>query len=792
MKLVNVGVFPCSSFLPQSQPSFFRSTLATIRVKFRQDDDHIYSKFWENTLISLPSTVAQQTIFASLCSSLAQLPSNLGVTAQDRGIVVRESSLLNAMFGTIHPESDVWNGVLGVMLSRDWKESHARIFVSWAAGAKKTGPMNSEAFQALLSRALEMWCAPEHIKHSLLSRHHYVTSLLLLIVSYFPRQSEYVVSTALSASFVTAVGQYISHPDNSIRRCGMLAAEVVATRAGKNLDFGDWDGDADGKPWTRDLRALCSARDIDFDPCTGVELEPATEESTPKEEIITAGVLDDTKVSALKFTEASVAIGYDSDDSLTGYASPTSSRSASPTPSELDEMEKDPTLRVGVKKIIRPVYLAQLGEMVRNARVKPGEESQEADQIEMALNVAEELIRKKRDYGTELEENAANLVYGFTSLNDNFELDGFENKRQRAVNALVACCPRVSATCIIEEFFRNQYSTEQRFVILNALVFGARELASLPVHSESLQPLNNQRTAFPSKTLPPALHQKYLAVDGQANGSVQGLLEGVTRAAIDRGKEATANKVPEFVRERQLRIRTFPKVTEISPEERRNRALLPGQISQPHRTAFIDVAAEYFIMPFINRFWAFLRNEQTREERTAHRDALYRYHSAGTGLVLNPIVLSQFMGSLALLVHAAQNAAQWLSVIAPGALELAVALGTRPISRAVSDDTGSTEPTGEARGKEASVLTAALELSLIVLDGCLELDGGRSLGLEHTVLLLGAGEWAGKIFELLEKGTLVEGGGGVHEVRLRRAAAGVLLKVDELTSKWRRSMVDVR
>jgi hypothetical protein len=33
-------------------------------------------------------------------------------------------------------KSDVWNGVLGVMLSRDWKESYARIFVSWAAGAK--------------------------------------------------------------------------------------------------------------------------------------------------------------------------------------------------------------------------------------------------------------------------------------------------------------------------------------------------------------------------------------------------------------------------------------------------------------------------------------------------------------------------------------------------------------------------------------------------------------------------------------------------------------------------------
>ncbi|KAG2364498.1 telomere length regulation protein-domain-containing protein, partial [Suillus spraguei] len=791
MKLVNVGVFPSSSFVPQSQPSFFRSTLATIRVKFRQDDDHSYSNFWTNILISLPSTVAQQAIFASLCSSLAQLPSNLGVMSQDRGIVVQESLLLHAIFGTLQPESDVWDGVLGVMLSRNWKESHARIFVSWAAGAK-TGPMNSEALQALLSRTLEIWCAPEHVKHSLLSRHYYVTSLLLLIVSYFPCQSDYVVSTALSPSFVTAVGQYISHLDNNIRRCGMLAAEVVATRAGKNLNFGDWDGDADGKPWARDLRALCTARDIDFDPCTGDDLEPTVEESTPTEEIITTGILDDARISALKLTEASVTTRYDSDDSLTGYASPTSSRSASPTPSEFDEMEKDPTLRVGVKKISRPVYLAQLGEMVRNARVKPGEESQEADKIEMALDVAEELIRKKRDYGTELEENAANLVYGFTSLNNNFELDGFENKRQRIVDALVACCPRVSASCIIEEFFSNQYSTEQRFVILNALVLGARELASLPIHSASLQPLNNQRTAFPSKTLPPTLHQKYLTADGQANGTVEGLLEGVTRAAIDRGKEATADKVPEFVRERQLRIRKSPKIAEVSSAERQSRALLPGQNSQPHRTAFIDVAAEYFIMPFINRFWAFLRSEQTREERTVHRDTLYRYHGAGTGLVLNPVVLSQFMGCLALLVHAAQNAPQWLSIIAPGALELAVTLGTRPISKAISEDTGSSGLTGEARGKEASVLTAALELSLIVLDGCLELDGGRSLGLEHTALLLGAGEWAGKIFELLEKGTLVEGGGGVHEVRLRRAAAGVLLKVDELTSRWRRSMVDVR
>ncbi|KAG1859114.1 hypothetical protein C8R48DRAFT_674099 [Suillus tomentosus] len=64
-----------------------------------------------------------------------------------------------------------------------------------------------------------------------------------------------------------------------------------------------------------------------------------------------------------------------------GYASPTSSRSVSPTPSELDEMKKDPILRVGVKKIPRPVYLAQLGEMQEEGKIENGTYSYVSDII---------------------------------------------------------------------------------------------------------------------------------------------------------------------------------------------------------------------------------------------------------------------------------------------------------------------------------------------------------------------------------------------------------------------------
>lgn len=317
--------------------------------------------------------------------------------------------------------------------------------------------------------------------------------------------------------------------------------------------------------------------------------------------------------------------------------------------------------------------------------------------------------------------------------------------------------------------------------MLNALAIGARELAAMPIPDSIASP-HARIAGFPSKMLPPALHQKYLAAEKQDIGPVPRLLDGISRAAIDRGRDATADKVPRLVRERQLRIRKPAGITEVRPGTDIGTPPLAAHV------AFTEVAAAHFVAPLINRFWLFLRNEQTREARTALQEPLYRYRGAGTGLVLHPIVLTHFLSTLAVLLHACEHAPQWLAVLAPDALELAVMLGTQPMAQ-VDDDNLNDEG---AAGKQAAVLTAALELVLIILDGCLELDDGRSMGLEHTALLLGVGEWAQEVFANLEKGARVEGGGGLQEVKLKRAAAGVLLKVDELTSRWRRSMVDVR
>lgn len=343
----------------------------------------------------------------------------------------------------------------------------------------------------------------------------------------------------------------------------------------------------------------------------------------------------------------------------------------------------------------------------------------------------------------------------------------------------------------VEEFFKNQYSTDQRYVILNALALGARELACLPLpETAAVQPLTGDRVSFPSKRLPGAQHQRYLLAS--STRQVQELIRDAAHLAIENTREANANRTPHLARERQLRIRQPSKITEVK-QPSTSQLLEQLRLSQTRSatTKFTDVAVECFLYPLMNRFWLFLRDEQTREERTAHRDVLHQYHGAGTGLILNALVLSHFLATLGVLVHASRNAPAWLSVVAPDALELAVTLGTRPVSRAHDDDEEeSGGDSGGAADKNARVLTTALELALVVLDTCVELDGGRSLSLEHTTLLLAAGEWAQGLFALLEKGILIKGGGGVAEIRLRKAAAGVVIKVDEVSERWKRSMID--
>jgi len=167
----------------------------------------------------------------------------------------------------------------------------------------------------------------------------------------------------------------------------------------------------------------------------------------------------------------------------------------------------------------------------------------------------------------------------------------------------------------------------------------------------------------------------------------------------------------------------------------------------------------------------------TREERINGG-----YRGAGAGLILNPSILTHLVTVLAILMDAGRFSPAYLDVLGPGALELSITLGTRRIS--------ATEGIGDSSTKEASVLRACLQLALTVLDVFLDSDGGRTLAFDHTMLLLGIGEWSESVFKAMEAGAKVIGGGGREEDRLLRSAAGLVLKVEEIRSKWRGRMAD--
>ncbi|KAF8629489.1 hypothetical protein AX15_003407 [Amanita polypyramis BW_CC] len=737
-KLVNQGAFPPAPPLARSQASFFQVTLPSIRQRLEGPKHNTYSTFWSNVVKGIPTHLALQSFLRSFFATLQDVIGNR-LLSLDRSRAEINAQILQDVLGTAIPEnSSLWECLLGLLVDNEWHEELTWSIVRWISGTLHGGEVSKEALQILLDAILNVWTSRDHIAYSFVSRHRYMTTLLLAITSYLQLCSKEVQDLALSTSLITAIGYYISHTDNSIQLCGMLVAEVLSSLAGKGITFDVWEGTDEARLWARHVRELIEAQNTGAAIASdqrmgGVGLEKGIAQS-------------ESHTQDTRFSSGPIVLineGFDSDDSITGYAS--SSRSPSPTVSELGKIEKEPSLSIGINKIPRPVYLSQLGELLRSQ--SDGEENGQppaSDKVEMALGIAETLIYRKKGLGTELEENTVNLAHALLGLQNNYDLPQFDVKRQAALNALITCSPVLAAPCIIEEFFKSQYSVAQRFAALEALVFGAQKLASVQ----------------PPESLP------------TKSDTIPTIVDDVIQNALQ--TKESSNETSRLSSTNHSQIGIFSETMYPSADL---------SVKRHNVVSFASLSTPYFISPLISRFWLFIRDEQSREQRTALHEGGCCHRSAGTGLILNPLALPQLLRTLVILVHLSRLSPEWLAIVAVDSLEIALTVGAMP--------TSPTEMNGMLyiwEHKEAAVLTAALELALVVLDDCLELDHGHFLSLHHTALLRSAGEWALAVFSRLNQGFKVSGGGGMYETSLMRTTIGVLLKVDNITSHWRRSM----
>jgi len=327
--------------------------------------------------------------------------------------------------------------------------------------------------------------------------------------------------------------------------------------------------------------------------------------------------------------------------------------------------------------------------------------------------------------------------------------------------------------------------------MLNALALGARELAGLPTPQ-----ISPPKPSFPSKLLPPSAHREYYTSEDESGASAQirELVDSISTKAIEKGREDAEEKNPEISRERKLTIRLNQggrgtNIVELGRTSTHAGTQVSSSTKKPD--TFNQVAAEYFVLPLVAKFWGYLQSILTQEEwsKRASGDGEAGFRATGTAMILSPLVLSHFINTMSIMVHASRHSPAFLSVMAPAVLELAITLGTRKMSSEPTKPSLVGNVSTEDSKRSASVLSASLELAIVILDASIALDAGKTLALEHGSLVSGTMLWAQRVFSVLDGGLLLEGMGGSEEIRLRRASAGLVLKVEEIMSRWRQAML---
>lgn len=332
-------------------------------------------------------------------------------------------------------------------------------------------------------------------------------------------------------------------------------------------------------------------------------------------------------------------------------------------------------------------------------------------------------------------------------------------------------------SCVIEHYFLPTYSISQLHTFLTSVALAARELAQLPAFTEASPtraPQQSEATRFPSKQLPAALHRRLMA--SQAGGdTLQALTADLTSLALSDARQDAETTLPEAARDKLLSVRRFNSTSAALKRPAAREASTP-----PYTT----LCAEYFILPLLNRFWLYLRDSATS---TLHHGSSSVASSRGPYAggpsslpILEPLLLSKYLATVSILLHAARHAPSFLAVLAPEALALVVSL------RPPASTTRRREPIELGEGNDPSVvdrdlvISAEMELVLLILSTSHSLDGGHALTRHSFELLAEVQSWAEEVFEVEENKA-----GGAAVGRAGRSAAGILLRLEEILGRWR-------
>ena len=209
------------------------------------------------------------------------------------------------------------------------------------------------------------------------------------------------------------------------------------------------------------------------------------------------------------------------------------------------------------------------------------------DRHQLALSAAAPLISRKRGFGNEVADHTDELANVLVGLKDDFDIENFDEMRQKALIALLVAQPAPMGQWLASAFFSGDRSVNERVVILSAIGLGAREVAGI-VDKDAVMKAKGKGLddSFPSKQLPERLHKIYTEsaspVDAAAKRLERMMIEPVALDAADKMSGPNA-----------LKVRTFSSRMDVAKRRKK-----------PIANNLAKIVAESFFFPLTGRWWA--------------------------------------------------------------------------------------------------------------------------------------------------------------------------------------------
>ncbi|KAI7882220.1 hypothetical protein K492DRAFT_206260 [Lichtheimia hyalospora FSU 10163] len=333
---------------------------------------------------------------------------------------------------------------------------------------RSLGPESMQVVDRLIRKLVDVWADPVFIMHGTHQEQEYITSGLLVAAGYLPKdQLQHVV---LDTSLMAHIHRWFQSKDMTTAKIGVTVAESISSLVDTEENwFHSGILDDEANKHFSDLKKLTGTRDA-------LALVPLTEEGDVAY-IVESEESDIEEEKEEEELDPDAIVSIDDQDESETDGSDLEAYPMEAESSEDEEGAYGQDQRTKKSRARKPVYILDLINYLKD--------HDDPMKLEIGLKSAEDLIRQKTGYGTELEDSATILARQLMDIPESYELPDMKSRQQHAITALIVAVPDKVAGCLIDELYGRNTSIEIKLIILASIILGVRELAGWSENEES-------------------------------------------------------------------------------------------------------------------------------------------------------------------------------------------------------------------------------------------------------------------------------------------------------------------